>query len=125
MVGKYKTLSEESRVALPTIETNICHRKVLDRNNSAYVDSFFSYLTSKLLHEYGFVHGLDYHGGFLGVKNDYIFNSEDDIDYMLNSSFFNENKNSLFKVTDELKKLINNDSVKNKRGSHLKERTRT
>ena len=87
---------------------------MLDVNNAAYVDSFFSYLTSKLLNEYGFVHGLDYHGGFLGVKNDYIFNSEDDIDYMLNSSFFNENKNSLFKVTDELKKLINNDSVKNK-----------
>ena len=110
LIGKYK---DDDINILPCGDKD-CDKKMLDVNNAAYVDSFFSYLTSKLLNEYGFVHGLDYHGGFLGVKNDYIFNSEDDIDYMLNSSFFNENKNSLFKVTDELKKLINNDSVKNK-----------
>ena len=36
---------------------NDCDKKMLDVNNAVYVDSF-SYLTSKLLNEYGFVHGL-------------------------------------------------------------------
>ena len=30
---------------------NDCHFKILDTNNSAYIDGFFTFLTSKLLHE--------------------------------------------------------------------------
>tara|TARA_B100000085_G_scaffold285647_1_gene322773 strand:- start:7540 stop:9186 length:1647 start_codon:yes stop_codon:yes gene_type:complete len=110
LIGKYENIDITS---LPN-NNKECNKKMLDVNNSAYVDNFFSYLTSRLLHEYGFIHGLDYHGGFLAIKNNYIFNCEDDIDYMVNSSFFNKNKDYLFTLTDQLKELINNDSIKKK-----------
>ena len=48
MVGKYRHLSNEILCSLPKNKDNICCKKVLDTNNSAYVDSFFSYLSSKL-----------------------------------------------------------------------------
>ncbi len=110
LIGKYET-SEIIRLPNNNID---CNKKMLDVNNSAYVDNFFSYLTSKLLHEYGFIHGLDFHGGFLAIKNNYVFNCEDDIDYIINSSFFNRNKDDLFTLTEEFKELINNDSIKKK-----------
>ena len=57
--GKYENI-EKTRV-LPkynsTLET--CEDKVLNTNNSSYVDGFFSYLTSRALHEHGIVHGID------------------------------------------------------------------
>ena len=84
LIGKYESTDI---IRLPNKDVE-CNKKMLDVNNSAYVDNFFSYLTSRLLHEYGFIHGLDYYGGFLAIKNNYIFNCEDDIDYMVNSSFF-------------------------------------
>ena len=38
MVGKYKDLGETKKTTLPELNENICHKKVLDPNNSAYVD---------------------------------------------------------------------------------------
>ena len=58
MVGKYKHIDDDILCSLPKTTNNICCKKVLDVNNSAYVDSFFSYLSSKLLNEVGFIHGL-------------------------------------------------------------------
>ena len=50
----------------------LSNNTVFDRinclDNSSYVDGFFSYLSSKLLNEYGFVHGIDFYGSFLGIK---------------------------------------------------------
>ena len=45
---------------LPKFDTNNGHAKIRDPNNSAYVDSFFTYLTSQLFHSHGFVHALDF-----------------------------------------------------------------
>lgn len=100
MVGKYKTLSEESRIVLPTIKTNICHRKVLDRNNSAYVDSFFSYLSSQLKNNTNFIHGVNFYGSFLSVQERFSFNIFDDLEYLHDSEYFNDNNNTLFEVED-------------------------
>ena len=102
LIGKYEN---NDITSLPN-NNKECNKKMLDVNNSAYVDNFFSYLTSKLLHEYGFIHGLDYHGGFLAIKNNYVFNCEDDIDYIINYSFFNRNKDDLFTLTEEFKELM-------------------
>ena len=100
MVGKYKDMDENTKLALPKIDTNICHKKVLDKNNSAYVDSFFSYLTSKMLHEFGFYHGLDFYGSFLSIQNKFLTNIYDDLEYLYESDFFHKNKNMLFEVDD-------------------------
>ena len=63
-----------------------------DRNNSAYVDSFFTYLTSQLLNRKDFIHGLDFYGSFLGIKNEYHIDIGDDLDMLANSDHFHENK---------------------------------
>jgi hypothetical protein len=84
-----------------TTNKNKVHSKLLNINNSAYVDSFFVYLSSILLHNTNFIHGLDYYGSFLGIKKNYTFNICDDLDYLVQSDYFNKNKNVLFEVDDE------------------------
>ena len=41
MVGKYENVKKEMRTTLPKLNDNIAMKKILDVNNSAYVDSFF------------------------------------------------------------------------------------
>ena len=68
---------------LPTfLDNTIGIAKVRDPNNQAYVDSFFTYLTSVMLHDYGFIHGVDFYGSYLGMKNNYLMNIADDLDYL-------------------------------------------
>ena len=97
IIGKYD-MSNVDLLNLPNFENVNSHPKVRDMNNSAYVDSFFTYLTSKLLNEHNFVHGLDFYGSFLGIKHDFAFNVADDIDYITESSFFHKNNGTLFTV---------------------------
>ena len=48
ITGKYE-LSHSELIKLPSFINSEAHAKLSDCNNSAYVDSFFSYLTSQLL----------------------------------------------------------------------------
>jgi len=100
MIGKYGTLGNDVKSSLPTLTTeeNSCHPKVLDPNNSAYVDGFFTYLTSNLLHTHNFIHGVDFFGSFLGIHKNFKIDIIDDIEYLNESMFFHENKNNLFDV---------------------------
>jgi len=98
MVGKYEDLGEKEKTTLPELNENICHKKVLDPNNSAYVDSFFSYLTSQLYHSCYFPHGLDFYGSFLGIQKEFVYNIADDIDYLHDSTYFHKNQNEQFKI---------------------------
>ena len=66
-----------------TVEHDLAlHPKFYDVNNMSYVDSFFCYLSSQLLHQHKFVHGVDFYGSFLGLKQNAVFNIIDDIDYL-------------------------------------------
>jgi len=76
--------------------------KVNDKNNSSYVDSFFSYLSSQLLNHHNFIHGLDFYGSFNGVKTNFYYNAIDDIDYLDKNAFFSKNKDILFSIEDEI-----------------------
>ncbi len=100
MVGKYKHIENNILCSLPKTTNNICCKKVLDVNNSAYVDSFFSYLSSKLLNEVGFIHGFNFFGSFLSIQNEFKLNIYDDLEYLYDSPFFHKNKNTLFEVDD-------------------------
>ena len=82
-------------------------------NNSAYVDSFFYYLTSQLLHNYNFMHGTDFYGSFLGIKNDFYFNIADDIENLHESEIFHKNKNNLFEITNEYYLNVSNYDSRN------------
>jgi hypothetical protein len=99
LIGKYDVL-DEKLFTLPKINSTEldCHSKIIDQNNSAYVDGMFAFLSSNLIHSHGFTHGVDYYGSFLGIKNNFILNVFDDIDYLNGSEFFNKNKNVLFKI---------------------------
>jgi hypothetical protein len=101
MTGKYD-ISNPTLFHLPKLNSTAdeCNPKFIDVNNSAYVDGLFLFLSSQLKHVNKFTHGVDYYGSFLALKNDYKINVFDDIDYLVNSDFFNKNKNVLFKIDD-------------------------
>ena len=100
LVGKYN-YTDPALFNLPSIDkTKTVHPKIEDTNNSSYIDGFFSFLTSQVLHTHNFIHGLDYYGSFLAIKNNYKINIIDDIDYLVQSDFFNKQKNTLFTVED-------------------------
>ena len=101
MIGKYD-ISNPKLFNLPKLNSNEedCNLKFIDLNNSAYVDGLFLFLSSQLRHTYKFIHGVEYYGSFLGIKNEFRINVFDDIDYLNNSDFFNKNKNILFKIDD-------------------------
>jgi len=76
--------------------------KLAEVNNSAYTDSFFSYLSSQLLTKENFIHGIGFHGSYLGIKRKFKYNIEDEIEQLHTSTFFYENNNKLFTLNKEL-----------------------
>ena len=112
LIGKYNT-QDTNLFNLPRFDSTKLntHSKFIDYNNSAYVDGFFLFLNSHLMHEHNFFHGVDYYGSFLAIKNEFNINVFDDIDYLNNSDFFNKNKNTLFKI-GEYEHLFNTNAVK-------------
>lgn len=101
LVGKYD-INNKDLFKLPDLnsdETTV-NQKFLDPNNSAYVDGFFIYLTNSLNQNHNFLHGLEYYGSFLAIKNKYKINVFDDLEYLTNSDFFNKNKNILFEINN-------------------------
>jgi hypothetical protein len=114
MIGKYVS-NEDSIYVLPTIGECESHPKFLDVNNSSYVDNFFSFLCSKLLHVHGFKHGVDYYGSFLGIQNKFKMNVIDDLDYLSSSDYFKENINKKFFLADtQIDEFMNFGSRSNK-----------
>ena len=110
MVGKYNT-SDPNLFTLPSLSNNDnINSKILNQNNSAYVDGFFSFLTSELHHHHRFIHGVNYYGSFLAHKNNFIVDIIDDLDYLVKSDFFNKSKNILFDV-ENYDHLVDDDKV--------------
>ena len=99
LTGKYK-LTDEEFYKLPNIENN-GHSDFYDMNNISYIDSLFSFLSSKLLNTYHFENAIDYYGSFLSIIDNFKLDISDDIEYYDGSDFFMKNKNKLFRVEDE------------------------
>jgi hypothetical protein len=100
LVGKYNYL-DDHLFDLPSFNNlDKIHPKIADPNNSSYIDGFFSYLSSQMLHTYKFVHGIDCYGIFLGIKKNFKLNIIDDFDYLVQSDFFKKQKDVLFTVED-------------------------
>ena len=113
IIGKYD-ISDPTLLTLPSfINPLAAQEKTIDMNNSAYVDSFFSFLTSKLLHTFGFLNGIDFYGSFISIKENYPVNVIDDIDYINDFDFFHKNINTLFTVDDLYKDLIVRNDTRN------------
>jgi hypothetical protein len=97
--GKYQVNQDKTRT-LPKYNSTLedCEEKMLNTNNTSYVDGFFSYLTSRALHTHGVVHGVDYYGSYLCKQREFSTNVFDDIDYLVGCSFFNNYENDLFTI---------------------------
>uniref|UniRef100_A0A6C0DLA0 Protein kinase domain-containing protein n=1 Tax=viral metagenome TaxID=1070528 RepID=A0A6C0DLA0_9ZZZZ len=101
MIGKYSI--DDSLINLP--QYSLCdsdikpHPKISEPNNASYVDSFFSFLTSKLIEKHNFIHGIDFYGSYLGIQDKYKMNISDDLEYLNNSDYFSENIKKLFSIT--------------------------
>jgi len=102
--GKYDMQSPDLLVLpfyAPEVVANSLHQKKMnDPNNSSYVDSFFTYLTSQVLYTHGFVHGLEFYGSFLANQDEYTVNVYDELEYFSDCEFFLKNRNELFRLDD-------------------------
>jgi hypothetical protein len=116
MIGKYDLADPRVRT-LPSINSTEedCLGKVLDTNNSSYIDGFFTYLTSQLLHNHGFIHGIDYYGSYMGIQKKYKMNVVEDLEYLQKSKFFRKNIGVLFDVENiELDEYDNSRNCKSR-----------
>lgn len=110
LIGKHD-ITDPTLLQLPSFLTPTAGlEKTRDPNNSAYVDSFFSFLASKLLHTHGFLNGIDFYGSFLSIKADYPVNIYDDIEYINDFDFFHKNKDILFTVDQNYTDIIGSDT---------------
>ena len=117
MVGKYDIEDDKLRT-LPKINSTIeeSNYKLISTNNSSYVDNFFSFLSSKLLHEHTVENCIDYYGSFLAVQDKFKMNITDDFEYLHDSNYFLENLNKHFCITkhDFLSQFMSNNSRRNR-----------
>lgn len=122
VIGMY---SLDNILTLPNlINKTECNNKVTDVNNSGYTDGFFYYLSSKLLNDYKFIHGIDFYGSYLAIKNNFQFNVYDDFDYVKNDSYVIKNYNKLFQFNEELGHVFFRDSKTSKPCLNIEEETK-
>lgn len=104
LTGKYD-LKDEIFYILPTVEKN-GHAILHDNNNISYVDSLFSFLSSQILNNYGFINALDFYGSFLSVVRDFSVDISEDIEYFVDSDYFMKNRNKLFKIDMDMQEPL-------------------
>ena len=102
LIGKYKN---DDLSILP------CHQKsenitkyeqyINEPNNYAYVDSLFYHITSEFSKNHKFPHGIKCYDQFICKKKDCKINIADDLEYLCDSNFFNENINKLYYFDDK------------------------
>ena len=100
--GKYD-LEKPIMRQLPMLDSTpeTCFPKLLDPNNSAYVDGFFSYLTSMMYENHGWIHGVQYYGSFLGVQSRFKYNVADDLEFLEDSEYFSKNISKYFDLDED------------------------
>ena len=97
LIGKYE--KERTRLTiLPNLIPSRGLPKIESVYNSAYIDCFFSYLSSNLFHKNGFLNGIDFYGSYLGVQEKFKMDISDDYEYLTESDFFNSKKNILYEL---------------------------
>ena len=101
LIGKYKN---EDLNTLPCEGEKECKSKyekyINEPNNYAYVDSLFYYASSVFSKEHNFPHGIHCYDQFICKKKNCKINIADDLEYLCDSNFFNENINKLYSFED-------------------------
>ena len=112
LIGKYKE-KKDILTVLPCYNIK-CNSKLGNPNNASYIDNFFCYLSSQLLHHHGCKNAIDYYGSFLGIQEKYKFNAADDIDYLVQSEYFMQNKGKVYEIEEAENPFANFGSRNNK-----------
>ena len=100
LIGKY----EKERTLLhhlPTIDANsqqMVMNKIKSVYNSAYIDCFFCYLSSKIYEKHGFLNAIDFYGSYLGIQDKFRMDITDDYEYLQESPFFRNNKKKIYEI---------------------------
>jgi len=111
LIGRYKT--HDNLNVMPSL-TNNTHEKFTTINNASYIDNFFCYLSNQLLHTHSFLHGIEYYGSYLGVQKKFNINLADDMEYLIQSDYFNDNRGKIFEVENSDNPFHNFGSRNNK-----------
>lgn len=69
--------------------------KIGRRMNSAYIDALFCSISQQ---DTDFIHGIKYHGTYLGIKQNFVVNIEDDIELLSENEYFHDNINKMFSL---------------------------
>ena len=102
LIGKYSSELNQKWLNLPQYNSTeeSCMKKILSHNNTSYIDNFFNFLSSQVLHKHKIQHGINFYGSFLGIQKKFHFNAYDDIEYLQESDFFLENNKILYEVDE-------------------------
>jgi len=117
MIGKYD-INDPSIHTLPSFTSSNCDKKIAHYNNSAYVDCFFSFLSSQLLHTHNFKHGIDFYGNYSAIQEKFKMNISDDFEYLNSSNYFLNNVGKNFIITNN--ESISYFNMNNSRGNKMK-----
>lgn len=82
MIGHYDKEPEMDKHICFADDYPIHPTKYKDLNNASYVDSFFCFLSSKLLHGYELQHGIDFYGCYAGIQQEFSIDILDDYEYL-------------------------------------------
>lgn len=122
MTGKYD-VSDNIIRTLPSINES-GFPKLENIHNASYVDGFFSFLSSQLLHNHNVPNALDYYGSYLTLQDKYKMNITDDLEYLYGSPFFMSHLNDLYSLSNQngsLEGFINYNSRANKQKLQIKD----
>ena len=83
---------------LPNIHSSLTSKKINNYNNSAYIDSFFSYLGSNLTEQGKCPTFPLFFGTFTGIADEFKHDISEDYNSIKNTSWFKKNINNKFKI---------------------------
>ena len=95
LAGKTK-FSSCSAAPVPSPD---CDDEVTCRpENSSYVDGYAYRMLSDFAQKKGFVHAPRHYASLTGRMDEFALDLDEDVEYVLDSSFFNKNEGNLFKI---------------------------
>ena len=95
MMNDYNTYHNSK---LPNIFHNLTNKKINNYNNSAYIDSFFSFLGSKLTEENKCPTFPLFFGTFTGIADEFMYDISEEYNSIKQTSWYKKNVNKHFKI---------------------------
>ena len=120
LIGKYQKDISKTAI-LPSITNGLeCLPKVCDVNNASYIDNFFNYLSSQMLHNHDITNCIDYFGSNVVIEREFKYNVYDDIEYLEDSEQFLKTNNIYYHMeTLPSNKIVSKNTQSNRPAIHI------